>query len=56
MSENITDLPVPGQDPDDADVNGHTGADLEVPLLDIGGYLACGCHGSQREHTCQPFD
>jgi hypothetical protein len=28
----------------------------EVPLLDVGGYLACGCHGSQREHTCGPLD
>lgn len=25
-------------------------------LLDTGGYLACGCHGSQREHTCGPRD
>ena len=23
-----------------------------VPLLDANGYLACGCLGSQREHTC----
>jgi hypothetical protein len=28
----------------------------EVPLLDTGGYLACGCHGSQRDHTCGPRD
>ncbi len=27
----------------------------EPPLLDVGGYLACGCHGSQSEHTCKPF-
>ncbi len=26
------------------------------PLLDVGGYLTCGCHGSQREHTCGPPD
>ena len=25
---------------------------IEDPVLDVGGYLACGCHGSQREHTC----
>lgn len=25
-------------------------------LLDSGGYLACGCHGSQRDHTCGPRD
>jgi hypothetical protein len=25
-------------------------------LLDTGGYLACGCHGSQRDHTCDPRD
>ena len=25
-------------------------------LLDIGGYLNCGCHGTQREHTCEPLD
>jgi hypothetical protein len=29
---------------------------IEVPLLDAGGYLACGCHGSQREHTCTDND
>ena len=28
----------------------------EVPLLDSGGYLSCGCHGSQRDHTCIPFN
>ncbi|GGQ79630.1 DUF6197 family protein [Couchioplanes azureus] len=28
----------------------------DVPLLDTGGYLACGCHGSQRDHTCGPLD
>lgn len=22
------------------------------PILDAGGYLACGCHGTQREHSC----
>ena len=25
-------------------------------LLDTGGYLACGCHGTQRDHTCGPLD
>ncbi len=24
-------------------------------LLDSGGYLSCGCHGSQRDHTCGPL-
>lgn len=22
------------------------------PIADTAGYLTCGCHGSQREHTC----
>jgi hypothetical protein len=30
--------------------------DVEGSLLDAGGYLPCGCHGSQRDHTCIPFD
>jgi hypothetical protein len=48
--------------PDGVDVRDHQSSDLiddhcdtataDVPLLDVGGYLACGCHGSQREHTC----
>lgn len=48
------------------DVRDHQSTDLtdghcdtattDVPLLDVGGYLACGCHGSQREHTCGPAD
>jgi hypothetical protein len=25
------------------------------PITDVGGYLSCGCHGSQRDHTCRPF-
>ncbi len=37
------------KDDNDADV-------IEDPLLDSGGYLACGCHGSQRDHTCGPRD
>jgi hypothetical protein len=24
------------------------------PILDVGGYLPCGCHGTQRDHTCGP--
>ncbi|MEV4533402.1 hypothetical protein AB0J82_06175 [Asanoa sp. NPDC049518] len=28
----------------------------QSPLLDPRGYLACGCHGTQRDHTCMPFD
>lgn len=23
-----------------------------APLLDTGGYLSCGCHGTQSDHTC----
>jgi len=48
------------------DVRDHQSSDLidgecdtattTVPLLDVGGYLACGCHGSQREHTCTDND
>ncbi|GAB1643852.1 hypothetical protein [Krasilnikovia sp. MM14-A1259] len=45
---------------DDYDQRHITTTDLDavaadVPLLDSGGYLACGCHGTQPEHTCQPF-
>jgi hypothetical protein len=29
--------------------------DTVAPLLDVGGYLACGCLGSQREHTCTDY-
>lgn len=29
---------------------------IVAPLLDVGGYLACGCHSSQREHTCNDND
>ena len=29
---------------------------MQVPLTDTGGYLNCGCHGSQRDHTCGPRD
>jgi hypothetical protein len=25
------------------------------PITDVGGYLSCGCHGTQREHHCRPF-
>lgn len=28
---------------------------VDQPLTDVGGYLSCGCHGSQRDHTCIPF-
>lgn len=27
----------------------------EGELVDVGGYLVCGCHGSQREHTCDVY-
>ena len=26
------------------------------PVTDWAGYLPCGCHGSQRDHTCIPFN
>jgi hypothetical protein len=29
---------------------------IVAPLLDVGGYLGCGCHGSQRDHTCTDND
>ena len=29
---------------------------LDDPITDVGGYLPCGCHGSQRDHTCGPLD
>lgn len=25
-------------------------------ITDSAGYLSCGCHGSQKEHTCKPND
>jgi hypothetical protein len=28
---------------------------IDEPLTDVGGYLLCGCHGTQRDHTCKPF-
>lgn len=34
----------------------NTDADDDNLLTDVGGYLACGCHGSQPEHTCGPLD
>ncbi|MDM4720363.1 hypothetical protein QTQ03_12550 [Micromonospora sp. WMMA1363] len=37
-------------------VNGRCDIGPELPLLDVGGYLVCGCHGSQREHTCTSSD
>ncbi|WP_328851525.1 hypothetical protein OG994_28255 [Micromonospora globbae] len=37
-------------------INGRCDTGTDLPLLDVSGYLACGCHGSQREHTCQPND
>ncbi|MFI1993214.1 hypothetical protein [Actinoplanes sp. NPDC020271] len=45
-------------DPDDVDLTpAEPPADVDdYPLTDVGGYLACGCHGSQREHTCGPLD
>ncbi|BCJ65883.1 hypothetical protein [Polymorphospora rubra] len=29
---------------------------MDDDLIDVGGYLSCGCHGSQRDHTCGPLD
>jgi hypothetical protein len=31
-------------------------ATFDEPITDVGGYLSCGCHGSQRDHTCGPLD
>jgi hypothetical protein len=28
---------------------------VDEPITDVAGYLSCGCHGTQREHTCIPF-
>lgn len=33
-----------------ADESGYAGGEGEI--VDAGGYLACGCHGSQRDHSC----
>lgn len=41
---------------DHATDTGDDAAAYLAELLDVGGYLACGCHGSQREHTCGPLD
>ncbi|GAA2603035.1 hypothetical protein GCM10010399_37320 [Dactylosporangium fulvum] len=41
------DIPAP-ENTDDVDTTD--------PLTDVGGYLSCGCHGSQPEHTCGPLD
>jgi hypothetical protein len=29
---------------------------VDEPITDVGGYLSCGCHATQREHTCIPFN
>ncbi len=34
----------------------NTPASYFEPIVDTGGYLSCGCHGSQRDHTCGPPD
>ncbi|WP_433792693.1 hypothetical protein [Actinoplanes sp. CA-252034] len=31
------------------------GVMVDEPITDVGGYLSCGCHGTQRDHTCRPF-
>lgn len=28
--------------------------EFDEPIDDAAGYLNCGCHGSQRDHTCEP--
>ena len=28
---------------------------VDEPIPDVGAYLSCGCHGTQRHHTCIPF-
>jgi hypothetical protein len=31
------------------------GVMADEPITDVGGYLSCGCHGTQRDHTCRRF-
>jgi hypothetical protein len=45
-----------GDRPADANANADADPAEAASLLDVGGYLPCGCHGSQREHTCGPLD
>ncbi|MEQ4207921.1 hypothetical protein [Actinopolymorpha sp. B9G3] len=33
-------------------LHGGSAQDEADPILDVGGYLPCGCHGTQRDHTC----
>lgn len=45
----------PTQAEHDAEFGGDWNDDVdqaEGDVVDAGGYLACGCHGSQRDHTC----
>ncbi len=51
-----THTPAVQRDTDRADDTGSAHDAVDAPLLDVGGYLACGCHGSQRDHTCGPLD
>jgi hypothetical protein len=39
-----------------ADDRGPDGDTTDWPIADSAGYLACGCHGSQRDHTCEPAE
>lgn len=35
-------------------IEARTPAPAGEPVTDAGGYLACGCHGAQRDHSCGP--
>ncbi|MFG1658092.1 hypothetical protein ACGFIY_16345 [Micromonospora chersina] len=37
-------------------IDGQCDTGIEDPLVDVAGYLPCGCHASQRDHTCIPLD
>jgi hypothetical protein len=39
-----------------ADDRGSDGDTTDWPIVDSAGYLPCGCHGSQRDHTCEPAE
>jgi hypothetical protein len=30
------------------------GEQAAAPIVDAGGFLDCGCHGTMREHVCSP--
>lgn len=46
-------LAVDVQRDDERDAEAFSQDLLTDPIADSGGYLPCGCHGSQPEHTCK---